>query len=150
MSRALPPGSYGAADLAEGDWIDCGRTVITAEEISAFADLTGDQFEIHMSDAGAQAHGFPCRVAHGLLVLARVDGMKNRAPAQIAARAALRWDWRFRRPVLAGDEIAVRITIAGITPLSREGQVELRLAFDVRNQESVLVQTGESRLRAYL
>lgn len=150
MSRPLAPGSYGAADLVEGDWIDCGCAVITSDEIEAFAELTGDRFEIHMSDAGARAHGFPRRVAHGLLVLSRIDGMKNLAAAQIAARASLRWDWHFRRPVFAGDEIAVRLTIAGITPLSREGQVELRIVFDVTNQAGEVVQNGENRLRAYL
>ena len=45
--------------------------------IDRFADLTGDHFAIHMTDAGAQAQGFARRVAHGLLVLSVVGGLKN-------------------------------------------------------------------------
>ena len=149
MPRQLPPGSYGAADLEPGDRIDCGSEVVTAEAIDTFADLTGDRFEIHMSDAAARRHGFPSRVAHGLLVLSLIDGLKNRAPAQFRARASLGWTWRFVAPVLAGDALTVAITIEAIEPARREDQAVLTLAFDVINQVGRTVQTGSNRLLAY-
>ena len=55
--RLTPPSHDGAATLARGDRIDCGAMAVTAEMIDTFADMTGDRFEILMSDATAQRHG---------------------------------------------------------------------------------------------
>ena len=46
----LPDGFHGADDVVVGDWVDCGSAVVSAEQIIRFAELTGDRFEIHMSD----------------------------------------------------------------------------------------------------
>ncbi|MDE0208465.1 MAG: MaoC/PaaZ C-terminal domain-containing protein, partial [Boseongicola sp.] len=77
--RLLPPGRHGTATLSCGDRIDCGSMTVTAGMIDTFADMAGDRFEIHMSDEAARHHGFDARVAHGLLVLSLIDGLKNRA-----------------------------------------------------------------------
>ncbi len=149
MTRRLPPGLHGADALDPGDQIDCGQVTITAAMIDAFADLTGDRFEIHMSDAAANRHGFDARVAHGLLVLSLVDGLKNQAPAQLKARASRGWDWQFRAPVLAGDTIAVHLKIEEITPAKAPDQANLTLSFIVENETGVIVQTGSNSLLAY-
>ena len=114
-----------------------------------FAELTGDRFEIHMSDASAQRHGFDRQVAHGLLVLSLVDGLKNRADAQFNARASKGWDWTFEAPVLAGDDLAVRLCVTDIQPARRDDQATLTLSFEVTNQRGERVQTGTNRLLAY-
>ena len=148
-SAKLAAGRYGYNALSIGDTIETGSAVITGQAIDTFADLTGDRFEIHMEDAAAQRHGFPGRVAHGLLVLSLIDGLKNKADLQIKARASLGWDWRFRAPVLAGDEIFVSYTVEEKQPAKRADQSVLVLEFDVRNQDDVVVQTGTNRLLAY-
>ena len=147
--RLRPPSHHGAATLARGDRIECGTMTVTAEMIDAFADMTGDRFESHMSDAAARRHGFGARVAHGLLVLSLMDGLKSRAPAQFRARASLDWRWSFHRPVLAGDRIAVTLTIAAIERARREDQAVLVLDFDVTNQHGQNVQSGANRLLVY-
>ena len=147
--RLLPPGRHGAATLTRGDRIKCGSMTVTAEMIDAFADMTGDRFEIHMSDAAARRHGFGARVAHGLLVLSLIDGLKNRAPAQFHARASLEWRWSFHGPVLAGDRIAVTITIAAFERARKDDQAVLVLDFDVINQHGKNVQSGTNRLLVY-
>lgn len=149
MKTPLAPGHHGADALDIGDWIDCGSVTVTAEHILGFADLTGDRFEIHMSDAPARAHGFDRQVAHGLLVLSLVDGLKNQAPAQFRARASKGWEWTFKAPVLAGDTIHARLEVAGIDPARSQDQAVLSLVFDVTNQNGTLVQTGTNRLLAY-
>lgn len=149
MSRALPAGRYGADDVEVGDWINCGSVCVTAEQIRSFAELTGDRFEIHMSDKAAQRHGFDRQVAHGLLVLSLVDGLKNQAPAQFKARASLGWDWTFRKPVLAGDQVFAMLTVLGRSAARAEGQAALALEFSVKNQNETMVQTGTNRLLCY-
>ncbi|MEL7150803.1 MAG: MaoC family dehydratase [Pseudomonadota bacterium] len=145
----LGPGVYGADDVAVGDWIDCGTTVVTAERIRDFAELTGDRFEIHMSDDAARRHGFERQVAHGLLVLSLVDGLKNQAAAQFRARASKGWDWSFKAPVLAGDTLSAILRVDDIRPARHEDQATLILTFEVTNQTDVLVQYGTNRLLAY-
>lgn len=90
--RQLSAGEYFYEDLAIGDWYETGALVVTDAHIVGFAGLSGDFFDIHMDDEFARAHGFPGRVAHGLLGLALTDGLKNRAAVRIMAIASLGWN----------------------------------------------------------
>ncbi len=148
--RALPQGSHGFDDVTLSDWVQTAALTVTPARIDAFADLTGDRFEIHLSDAAAQRHGFPARVAHGLLVLSLIDGLKYQCPAQFRAIASLGWDWTFRAPVLAGDTIRATLTVAEKRPLaSRPDRGILRLSVTVVNQHDEVVQEGENLLMVY-
>ena len=149
MARDISAGLYGTKDLTVGDCIPCGSLTVTTEHIDRFAELTGDRFEIHKSKDAAKRHGFDDRVAHGLLVLSLIDGMKNQAPAQIRSRASMGWDWTFRRPVLAGDTITVVFDITDINEARSADQAILTLDFTVTNQRGAIVQTGTNRLLAY-
>lgn len=146
--RTLPPGRYRLGDLAAGDRIDAGSITVPAALIDAFADLSGDRFAIHMDDGAARDLGFPARVAHGLLVLSLIDGLKNRAPAQIEAVASLGWDMAFRAPVLAGDTIGAEFRVASLRPASapRQERGIVTLAVTVTNQDGHTVQEGTTRL----
>ncbi len=147
--RLLGPGRYGLNKLLPGDKIDAGQKTVSADMIDAFANMTGDRFEIHMTTEAAQRHGFPDRVAHGLLVLSLVDGMKNQTDAQFDAIASLGWDWAFVAPILAGDTIGVSITVKALRPTSDGKRGIATLAFEVVNQRGEIVQTGENRLMIY-
>ena len=122
---------------------------MTAEHIDRFAELTGDRFEIHMSDERARRHGFDGRVAHGLLVLSLVDGLKNQAEARFDAIASLGWDWSFKRPVLIGDAISARLLIADKRPTRHAERGIVKLACDVSNQNGDIVQSGSNELMIY-
>ena len=145
----LPPGLHDFDAAQIGDRIETGSVVVTATAIAAFAALTGDRFEIHLSDAGAQRHGFARQVAHGLLVLSLVDGLKNQCPAQFKALASLGWDWDFRKPVFVGDVIRAVLVVAGKRPSSNPARGVLTLGFQVLNQREEVVQKGRNRLMAY-
>ncbi len=145
----LPPGHYGYDDVAPGDRIETGSAEITAELIDGFADLSGDRFAIHMSTQVAQDYGFADRVAHGLLVLSVIDGLKNAAPAQFRAVASLGWNWRFTAPVLAGDTVRATIEVKAKRPTRQPDRGILTLDFEVRNQRDELVQAGENQLMVF-
>ena len=133
-------------DVETDDWFDTPKHAVMAEEIDRFAEITGDHFAIHMSDAAAQKLGFPSRVAHGLLVLSIVDGLKNRSDARFAAVASLGWDWHFLRPVLVGDMLGARIAIAGKRETRKRDRGILMLKFTVTDQTSRTVQAGTNVL----
>lgn len=147
--RQLPPGDYWFEDLHEGDWFETGRIVVTEAHIVSFAGLSGDFFDVHMDDDFARAQGFPRRIAHGLLVLALADGLKNRAPVRLMVAASLGWNWQFTGPILAGDRIGAKITVVE-KRLSGKGKAILTLHLDVTQQEGHVVQKGETTLLARL
>jgi len=143
--RLLPPGDYYFEDLKAGDWYETGHLVVTEAHIVAFAGLSGDFFDIHMDDEFAREHGFPGRIAHGLLGLALTDGLKNRASVRIMAVASLGWNWKFAGPIFAGDRIGVKIAVKEAR-LSSKGQGLVTLHLEVAQQEGRVVQRGETAL----
>ena len=144
----LAPGRYRFDDVAEGDFLMTPERTVTVDDIDRFAAVSGDYFEIHMDDEAARRHGFPTRVAHGLLVLAMVDGLKNAAPAQFEAVASLEWRFTFRKPVFVGDMLGVRVSVAEKRAVSNPARGILGLTFDVsRNGEPL--QTGNNLLMVY-
>lgn len=143
---ALTPGTYAYDDIEIGDRIDTGKATITTEMIDAFAELSGDRFEIHMDREAARKLGFEDRVAHGLLVQSVVDGLKNQSKAKLKAVASLGWDWKFEKPVLAGDQIFVSICVADKRPTKKPNRGIVSLRFDVRNQSGTRVQCGQNQL----
>lgn len=145
----LAPGRYGFDAIKIGDRIVTGEVGVTANMIDAFADLTGDRFAIHMDDAAAQSKGFSGRVAHGLLVLSLIDGLKNQTPAQFEAVASLGWNWRFSRPVLVGDRLRAAITVLSKRETSRLDRGILELDFTVENQSRDVVQSGTNLLMVH-
>lgn len=147
--RQLTEGSFNFDTVEVGDWLRTNTLTITADQIDRFADLTGDRFEIHMSDERARAHGFRGRVAHGLLVLSLVDGLKNQVETRLDAMASLGWDWSFRRPVLIGDTITATLTIAEKRGTRHADRGIVRLAGDVVNQDGETVQSGSNQLMLY-
>lgn len=145
MTRLLPPGLHPYDMLQLGDYFDTDIAQITTQLVLAFSELTGDRFQIHLSDSGAQAHGFPAQVAHGLLVLSLVEGLKSSAPVQLNSFAALGWDWQFVTPVLAGDTIRCRITLVEKRTAGPRAGL-LRLDVKVFNQRGQIVQQGQTRV----
>jgi acyl dehydratase len=143
--QPLVPGEYWFEDLREGDHFETGRIVVTDAHIVGFAGLSGDFFDVHMDDEFARSQGFPARVAHGLLGLALVDGLKNRSSVRLMAIASLGWNWRFRAPILAGDRIGAKVRVSGARLSSKE-QAILTLAFEVTKQDELIVQDGEATL----
>ena len=133
-------------DIRVGLRIETGGINVTESHIVAFAGLSGDFFGLHMDDQFARELGFPRRVAHGLLCLALVDGLKNRAEEQFASVASLNWNWNFRGPVYANDRLAASIEVTHLRATSdgRRGLVSLR--FEVRNQDGAIVQDGTNLL----
>jgi acyl dehydratase len=129
-------------DLREGLTIETERRVVTAADIDAFVELSGDRNPLHTDDSYARAVGFAGRVAHGLLVLSVESGLSSEAD-DWAIGTYLEESRRFVEPVLPGDEIC---SVSEVTGLRRSrskpdrGIVTLKVA--TRNQRDELVLEG--------
>jgi 3-hydroxybutyryl-CoA dehydratase len=145
--RDLPAGLYFLDDLQPGDRWVTGGMLVQDWHILTFAGLTGDFFDVHIDDRFAQELGFDGRIAHGLLGLALVDGLKNRAEVRLAAVASLSWTWDFRAPIRPGDRIHAEITLEEVLPSrSKPDRGVAKLLFRVLNQDGTLVQEGWNSL----
>ena len=125
--RALAPGQHDLSTLAPGDHWQTGAVVVTAALIADFARLSGDDSAIHLCAETAQAAGFPGQVAHGLLLVALIEGLKARAAVQIATHTALGWEIDFRAPVLAGESLSARVAVEAVRRSGVKGLVVLRI-----------------------
>jgi 3-hydroxybutyryl-CoA dehydratase len=133
-------------DVAAGLVFETPGIVVTEAHVVAYAGISGDFFGVHMDDQFARAQGFPGRVAHGLLGLALVDGLKNRAATRFDAIASLEWNYRFLAPICAGDRIHARVEVLACRATSDGKRGVIRLGFDVLNQRGDCVQKGTNAL----
>lgn len=120
--------------------------LVTDAHIVSFAGLSGDFFDVHMDDRFAQAVGFESRVAHGILGLALVDGLKNRSSVQFDAIASLEWTYRFKKAVYPGDRIEARVRVVEARATKDPTRGIVRLQFEVVNQSGDVVQEGINTL----
>ncbi|MGD9867061.1 MAG: MaoC family dehydratase [Hyphomicrobiales bacterium] len=89
---------------------------ITADDIQLFADLSGDDNPVHLSEDFAARTMFGQRIAHGILtasLLSTIIGTKLPGPGCIYVSQSL----NFRAPVMIGDEV---VATARITDLLGE------------------------------
>jgi acyl dehydratase len=133
-------------EVAVGERFATGGIVVTETHVMNFAGLSGDFFDLHVDDEFARKLGFPARVAHGILGLAIVDGLKNRAETRLRAVASLGWNWKFTKPILIGDRIHAEIEVAAKRETGRPDRGIVTLAFMVRNQRGEIVQEGTNDL----
>jgi acyl dehydratase len=98
-----------------------------------------------MDDEFARSLGFQGRVAHGLLGLILLDGLKNRAEQRFHAVASLSWQWNFRKPLYPGDRVHGRLTVADKRLTQRGDRGILTLAIEMRNSKGE-VQEGTNLL----
>jgi acyl dehydratase len=115
-----------------------------------FAMLSGDYDEIHTNEDFCKRESvFKTRIAHGMLGLSLVEGLKKRIPVFAETRyiASLEWNWKFTGPIFLGDSLHVKIRINEM----RESKSKPDRGIIVEggrmiNQRGEVVQEGEHSL----
>lgn len=113
-------------------------------EVSMFAMLTGDFNRLHTDAEYMKESVFGERIAHGLLGLSIVNGLKYRTdmdPDAIIAFLGL--NWAFSAPIRFNDTIHAGITVASMRETKNPDRGIITFAIEVRNQRSDVVQKGE-------
>jgi oxepin-CoA hydrolase/3-oxo-5,6-dehydrosuberyl-CoA semialdehyde dehydrogenase len=130
------------ATLHIGDAIRSGLREVSLEEITKFANSTGDTFYAHTNPEAAAANPFfPGIVAHGYLLLAWGAGLfVEPAPGPVLANYGLE-NLRFITPVAAGDSIRVTLTAKKITPRETDEYGEVAWDAVLTNQNDEIVAT---------
>lgn len=120
----------------------CISKVITAEDVAAFARLSGDHNVIHTPEG--PHFPFDAAICHGFLVgslISRVIGMELPGPGSVYLSQSM----KFLKPVYIGDEVTAQVEIIGIRP---EKEI-YTLRTTVRNQHQELVLDGEAVVKRF-
>jgi oxepin-CoA hydrolase/3-oxo-5,6-dehydrosuberyl-CoA semialdehyde dehydrogenase len=130
------------ATLRIGDAIRSDLREVSLDEITKFANSTGDTFYAHTNQEAAEANPFfPGIVAHGYLLLAWGAGLfVEPAPGPVLANYGLE-NLRFITPVAAGDSIRVTLTAKKITPRETDEYGEVAWDAVLTNQNDEIVAT---------
>ena len=131
------------------EWASPGRT-ITEADVTAFAMLSGDFDEIHTNEEFCRRESpFKTRIAHGMLGLSLVEGLKKRIPAfaETCYIASLEWNWKFTGPIMLGDTVHVKIRINKMRESkSKPDRGIIVEGGQMINQRGEVVQEGEHAL----
>ena len=105
------PFSKSFEELAIGDQIITAKRLITADDITAFADLSGDHFYAHNPETDFTGTMFEQQVAHGYFIMSIAAGLF--VDSYKLNPVLLNYgidELRFTKPVYPGAEIFIRFT----------------------------------------
>jgi oxepin-CoA hydrolase/3-oxo-5,6-dehydrosuberyl-CoA semialdehyde dehydrogenase len=98
-------------ELKIGDQIVTDKRLITSEDITKFADLSGDHFYAHMIDTDFTGTMFEEQVAHGYFIMSASAGLfvdsYDRNPVLLNYGID---ELRFTKPMYAGASLYIRFT----------------------------------------
>lgn len=126
-------------ELRVGDQFASGLRKVTLEDITEFAEKTGDKFYAHTDEEAAMANPFfPRRVAHGYLLVSWAAGLFVAPdPGPVLANYGLE-NLRFITPVTYDDSIRVTLTAKRITPRVTDEYGEVAWDCQLHNQDDEL------------
>lgn len=111
-------------------------SVITMEQVKAFAIASGDSNPIHLSSEAAQAAGLSGPVLHGMIIVGRLESYLQ----QMSDYEIRELQVRFVRPAPVGSALTMSLRHIG----SSDEELHLRLIANIEN--GVLVAIGEARM----
>lgn len=136
---------YGFEDLELGMEASLARTV-SAADIGAFSEITGDKNPVHLDAEFAARTIFKAPIAHGMLTasyISAVFGSELPGPGAIYVSQTL----NFRAPVRVGDRVVAKVKVVELYPAKRRARFECVCAVDgkaVLEGEAVLMVPGRS------
>ena len=98
-------------DLVIGDQLITEKRLVTAEEITSFAQLSGDNFYAHLPETDFEGTMFEQQVAHGYFIMSMAAGLfvdgfvKNPVLLNYGID-----ELRFTKPIYPGNSIYIRFT----------------------------------------
>lgn len=141
--------------MAEGLWYEdfevgrafrTGGRVVSAADIEAFSEVSGDRNPLHLDEEYASASAFGGRVAHGVLGLAVATGLLNAAGltrGTLVAFLGLSWD--FVEPLYPGTEVELALEVVSRRATSDGARGLVVLGAELVSGDDVL-QRGELKL----
>jgi len=116
-----------------GDEVSFERE-ITSQDISSFAELSGDKSPIHVDDAYAKETKFETKIVHGMFLgslVSRLVGMELPGKYGILLKESL----EFKKPAKIGDKLQVYGKVSSKSNASQMIEIQI----EIKKSEEVLV-----------
>jgi acyl dehydratase len=132
-------------EVAVGDEIQELRRVVTREDVSAYAEASGDRNPLHLDDAFARSVGFPGVIAHGMFTMghmtAAVVAWAGEPSAVVSVSA------QFRAPVFPDDTIVAGGRVRAIDHDDDVAELDTWVVVQRDGREEWPVKRGAARVR---
>ena len=115
---------------------------LTAEDVEAFARVSGDNQPVHLDDAQAARTRFKKRIAHGILTAGVISAAIGTQVAPGKVVIYMGQTLNFLAPVYLGDTVTAKLNVISTNAPRRQAT----LLATVVNQDGVEVLKGESRI----
>jgi 3-hydroxybutyryl-CoA dehydratase len=122
-----------------GHKVSFSKTV-SADDVQAFAEVTGDMNPVHLDSGYASKTRFKERIAHGMLSAGFISAALGTKLAPDCTVVYLSQQLRFQRPVKVGDTITANCEVTALQPERRFVTVQTNCV----NQAGEEVVTGEA------
>lgn len=142
MPQSFPSAAELTFDsVSVGQTFEVGRT-FTAEDVLAFATVSGDFSPLHVDPVYAQGTEFGSQVVHGVLLASLFSQLVG---MQVPGKHALYLgqDLTFRRPVLVGEPIRAMAKVTGKSEATRT----LVLNMEIRSADDKIVVMGTAKVK---
>lgn len=115
-----------------------GYLTITQEQINQFADATLDHQWIHIDPARASVESpFKSTIAHGYLTISVIPHLWDQIAEIRNIKMLINYgieSLRFGQPVLAGDQVRLKVTLQNITNLRGIAKAELSVEMEIKDK----------------
>ncbi len=130
-------------DFEVGAEATTAARTVTAEDVAAFAALSGDHNPLHLDEEYAARGPFGRPVAHGLLGVAVASGLMEQSGFTTGTLYAfLGLDWSFRRPIFPGERVRVRMRVAQTRATRDPAHGLVKLQLTLLNDSDETTQEG--------
>jgi acyl dehydratase len=123
---------HAGQEVGVGPWHE-----IRQEDVSGYAELTGDRQWIHVDPERAAGGPFGATVAHGFFTLGRFTGLLREILVVDGVRTVLNYGLnrvRFPAPARVGERLRMGLRIDGVEELADSVQVQYGATFEVEGQ----------------
>lgn len=129
-------------DLHEGQTFTSAARTITETDLTMFSMVTGDWNAIHCDEEFAKTTQFGQRLVHGLFGTSLMLGFLHQIGILEGSALALLNinNLMFRKPILIGDTLKLRLTILSTRPTKDGTRGVVGRRFELLNQHSEVVQ----------
>ncbi|MBU6362212.1 MAG: dehydratase [Chloroflexi bacterium] len=138
-----PPTGLWFEDYTIGYKLSSPSRTVTEADIVAFAGLSGDYNEIHVSEQYVQGERFGKRIAHGLLGLSIASGLAFQLGFMRGTVDVFRGlDWEFSGAIFIGDTVHAEIEVIETKAVPRLGNGKIVFKIALVKQDGSVVQRG--------
>jgi acyl dehydratase len=132
-------------DIELGEEFRTPARTVTETDVVMFASMTGDFMGFHMDEEFAKDTIYGERIAHGLMGLAYMQGLKTWVHTGIASMGSLGWTVDFRAPIRIGDTIHATFTVARKRETKKPDRGILFVDCNLYSHRGDLLQEAEHR-----